>query len=85
MAQKLGLAEIKKLKVGKVQKVQIEQVIKKPEIIDNSERPVLIAVGKLSDKLSLCVAYKKTGAGVKVITFFPAERGRYERKVLQRG
>lgn len=80
--EKLGLAEIKKLKINKR---QIEETARHPEVVDNSEKPVLIAVGKLSDKLSLCVAYRRTREGVRVITFWPAERGRYERKVLQRG
>lgn len=79
--EKLGFSEIKK---SRVTKKKIEKVLKHPEAIDRSEKPVLIAVGKLNTKLSLCVVYKRIKEGLKIITFYPAERGRYEHKILQR-
>ena len=33
---------------------------------------------------SLVVVYKKESGKIKVITFFPAQKGRYESKVLRR-
>lgn len=79
---KLTLGEIRKLKISKR---EIERILKRPEAIDRSEKPVLIAMGELTKTVSLCVVYKRVTGGVKVITFYPAERGRYERKILQRG
>lgn len=80
--EKLFSREAKKLEITKG---RIERVLRRPEAIDKSEKPVLIKIGELNKTLSLCVVYKKVKEGVKVITFYPAERGRYERKILQRG
>ena len=60
----------------------IRIVLKNPEIIDNNDYPALMAVGRLDEELSLCVVYKFIENGIKVITFFPAKRGRYESKIL---
>ncbi|MBI5155690.1 hypothetical protein HZA45_00290, partial [Candidatus Peregrinibacteria bacterium] len=56
----------------------ILEIINTPELIDNSEYPLLMAVGKLRRNLSLCIVYKHIEKGLKIITFFPAKRGRYE-------
>lgn len=61
---------------------RLDAVLRQPECIDTSDFPVLMAVGELSKTLSLCVVYKLVEEHVRVITFFPAERGRYERKIL---
>lgn len=61
---------------------RIEAVLHQPACIDNSDFPVLMAVGALTTTLSLCVVYKFVGGEVRVITFFPAKRGRYESKIL---
>ena len=79
--KKLKFSEIKKLKITKK---KLESVIQNPIAIDRSEDPVLIAIGKLTEKLSLSVAYRKINKKIRIITFYPAERGRYERKILQR-
>ena len=79
--KKLKLPEIVRLKIGKR---KLEEVIKEPSVVDRSELPVIIAIGELTGKLSLCVAYKKVDRKLRVITFYPAEKGRYERKILQR-
>ena len=60
----------------------IRTVLEKPECIDNDDFPILMAIGKLTDELSLCVVYKFVDRDIRVITFFPARRGRYESKVL---
>ena len=77
--RKLQLPEIKKLGIGK--KI-IQQVILRPNAIDNSEMPVLIAIGYLTDELSLCVVYRKVRGVIRIITFYPAEKGRCESKIL---
>lgn len=79
--EKLRESETKKLAITKQ---KITKIVREPEIIDDEEEPVLIAIGKLTNELSLCVAYRKIDSGIKVITFYPAERGRYEHKILQR-
>ena len=76
---KFTLPEIKKLRIGLK---QVEETIENPEVIDSSEEPVLIAISSLNDRLSLCVAYRKVEEGIRVITFYPAEKGRYESKIL---
>ena len=77
--QKLKLPEVKKIGINKK---LIEKTVEKPKVIDKLEEPVLIATGKLTKKLSLNVVYRKVEAGTRIITFWPAEKGRYERKVL---
>ncbi len=56
--------------------------IENPEVLDKSEDPVLIAISGFTDTLSLCVAYRKVEQQIRIITFYPAEKGRYERKIL---
>jgi len=77
--EKLTLPRIKKLKISKK---RIERVIQQPITVDESEQPVLIAIGNLTKTLSLCVVYRRIEAIIRVITFYPAEKGRYERKIL---
>ncbi len=62
----------------------VKAVLGKPDLVDSSEYPILMAVGEISRGLSLCVIYKFVEKGIKVITFFPAKRGRYESKILSR-
>jgi len=76
---KLTLPEIKKLRITKE---HIEKVVENPSALDKSEPPVIIAIGALTRTLSLCVAYRIAKEGIRIITFYPAEKGRYERKVL---
>lgn len=77
--QKLTLPEIKKLGITKK---RIQEVVENPEALDNSEDPVLIAISGFTETLSLCVAYRKVEQQIRIITFYPAGKGRYERKVL---
>lgn len=64
-------------------KKRIQGVVENPVALDKSEKPVLIAIGNLTETLSLCVVYRKIKQETRIITFYPAEKGRYERKVLQ--
>lgn len=77
--QKFALPEIKKLGITRK---SVQKVIENPGVIDKAEDPVLIAVGGLTTTLSLCVAYRKVVQDIRIITFYPAEKGRYERKIL---
>ena len=72
-SQKLGIS-----------KDSIIDVLKNPEVIDSSEYPILTAIRKFKRNLSLCVIYKFIERDIKVITFFPARRGRYESKIFHR-
>lgn len=77
--QKLKLPEIKGLGITKR---KIQKVIENSLALDKSEDPVYIVIGGLTDELSLCVAYREVEEGIRVITFYPAEKGRYESKIL---
>lgn len=77
--QKLKFPEIKKLGITKR---KIQQALENPLALDKSEDPVYIVIGRLTDKLSLCVAYRRVEEGIRIITFYPAEKGRYESKIL---
>lgn len=76
---KLKRSEIKTLGITKR---KIQKVVENPVALDKSEDPVYIVIGKLTDKLSLCVAYREVEEGIRIITFYPAEKGRYESKIL---
>ena len=46
---------------------------------------VIRVVGKFDSTHSLCVVYRlESNDIIRIITFFPAEKGRYESKILQR-
>lgn len=76
--QKFSRKEIKSLRITKE---LVKKTIKSPEIILPKESSK-VAIRKLNKDFSLCVPYRETDAGVKIITFFPAKRGRYESKVF---
>lgn len=70
------------IKLGITRK-KIQNIVKKPKVLDKSDDPVYIAISDLNETLSLCVAYRTKDDGIiRVITFYPAEKGRYERKIL---
>jgi hypothetical protein len=77
--KKLKFKEIRKLKINKR---RLEEAIQNPIMVDRSEDPILIAIGRFTQELSLCVAYRKLNKKTRIITFYPAEKGRYERKIL---
>jgi hypothetical protein len=77
--EKLKRSEIRKLKINRK---TIENVVEKPNTINKSDEPVIIAIDSLTRTLSLCVVYRKVEEKIRIITFYPAEKGRYERKIL---
>lgn len=66
-----------------IDKKKIRNVIKNPIADDWSISPHR-RIGRLSKNLSLCVIYKFKNSDIIVITFWPAEKGRYESKILRR-
>lgn len=76
---KLKRPDIQKLGITKN---KIQQVLENPLALDKSEDPVYIVIGRLNDKLSLCVAYRRVEKGIRIVTFYPAQKGRYESKIL---
>lgn len=74
---KLRRKESKKLQITKK---TIQAVVEKPIVVDKSSYPVM-AIAPITRHLSLCVVFKKIGKDYKIITFFPAKKGRYEGKV----
>ena len=61
----------------------IVQVLENPDAVDESIEPHQ-SIGMLSRTLSLSVIWKREGGIIKVITFYPAKKGRYESKILRR-
>lgn len=78
-AEKLREKEPKRLGITKA---IIEKTVLKPEGIDMTDEPVLMAMGMLDDRHTLCVVYREEEDAVRIITFFPTRKGRYESKVL---
>jgi hypothetical protein len=61
-----------------VNKSFIERTIKDPDHEDNqSDKPEIIASKEIDQKHVLRVVYKQEGDIITIITFYPAEKGRY--------
>lgn len=59
-------------------KKDIKKVIKNPDHIDTeSDKPKIIISKNFDEGHILRVVYKLEGGIIKVITFYPAEKGRY--------
>ena len=72
---KLREKEARKFRINKI---KIEEVVRNPKNLQQL-RLVIRVVGNLDMTHSLCVVYKLTDEGdVKIITFFPVQKGRYE-------
>lgn len=71
-AQKLGITE-----------EHLRKVLENPVVEDKNITPYQ-SIGKLNDELSLSVIWKMEKGVIIVITFYPAGKGRYESKILQR-
>lgn len=57
---------------------QVRDVIENPDHIDKiSDYPKIIVSKDLDEKLILRVVYKLESGIIKIITFYPAEKGRY--------
>ena len=67
----------KEAKIFKITKIKIKQNINKPILVEELNTGIIRSVSQLGKQYSLCVIYKIYKAGVKAITFFPAEKGRY--------
>lgn len=62
----------------KVSKRLIKEVLQNPEHIDKeSDTPKIIASRSIDSRHILRVVYRKEGDIITVITFYPAEKGRY--------
>ncbi len=62
----------------KVDKNFIEKVIKDPDHEDReSDKPKIIASAAIDQTHVLRVVYKQEGDIITIITFYPAEKGRY--------
>lgn len=60
----------------------IKEVLKNPIVADKLANPPH-SVGKFTEELSLSVIWKVENSHIKVITFYPAGKGRYESKILR--
>lgn len=59
-------------------KEDVLEVLREPEHIDQeSDKPNVIVSKKLDKNHILRVVYRKEGDIIKIITFYPAEKGRY--------
>ena len=76
--EKLLTIEAKLLKI--TQKT-VTDILNIPLTVNKNLNPHR-SIGKLNNKLSLVVIWKTENGIIKVITFYPAEKGRYENKIL---
>ena len=72
---KLQTSDARKFKITKA---KIQAILKKPVFQSQLLLGVVRAVGLLDKDHSLCIIYKLDRDIIKVITFFPSEKGRYE-------
>lgn len=64
-----------------IKRKQVTNSIINGKISDRSEFPKLEVVGAYNKNYSLVTIYRKEGENYIVITFWIAEKGRYERKI----
>lgn len=76
---KLRTSQSRKFRINKK---KIKEMLKEPFTREALPLGVTRAVGNLDANRSLCIIYAQDDSGVRVITFFPAEKGRYEGKLL---
>ena len=62
-----------------ITKKWVLETIEKPELIDKSRLPLLIAQRKIDTNRVLRVVYKKEFEVIKIITFYPGRRKQYEK------
>ena len=63
-----------------ISKNQVTKTIEKPDLIDKSRYPLLIAQLKIDNNYVLRVVYKKEFGAIKIITFYPGRRKQYEKQ-----
>lgn len=74
----------KESKEFRITKQKIDSTIKNPKTQETLSNDLIRIISKLDQKLSLVVVCKQESGKIKkVITFFPAEKGRYESKILR--
>lgn len=76
--EKLQEKDAKSLKITRK---QIFEILTNPDKVNKTKNPHQ-SIGRLNDSLTLCVIWKIENEAVKVVTFYPAEKGRYESKVF---
>jgi hypothetical protein len=64
-----------------ISKEQIESVIREPERVTVGKRGRLIAHKPISQTHLIRVIYEQQGDEIKIITFYPARRERYENQI----
>lgn len=62
-----------------VSKRQVIKTVQKPELVDYSRPPLLIAQRKIDRNHVLRVVYKKEQKVIKIITFYPGRITQYEK------
>ena len=73
--EKLKTKAAKRLKITRQ---RILRLLDKPLIEEQLPKGIIRAVGVLDQVHTLCIVYKWENGIMKVITFFPAKKGRYE-------
>ncbi|MBI3443302.1 hypothetical protein HY008_01395 [Candidatus Woesebacteria bacterium] len=68
----------------RITKRLIKKIIEKPDAEDESRGEKLTVISGIDKLHSLIVVYRLIPTGIFIITFFPARKGRYESKILQR-
>lgn len=65
-----------------VSKKQVLNTIEKPDLIDQSRLPLLIAQREIDESHVLRVVYKQENKGkvLKIITFYPGRRKNYDKE-----
>lgn len=76
------LKEAESIRLG-IKKDTLINILNKPNLVDKTVDPHQ-SVGNLSEDLSLSVIWKIENDATKVITYYPASKGRYESKILRR-
>lgn len=64
-----------------IRQKDVIDVIRHGKITDIGELPKIEITGAFDAKHSLVVIYRQTGTGYFIITFWIAEKGRYESKI----
>jgi len=62
-----------------ISRQQVIKTLEKPDLIDRSRLPLLIAQRKIDKDYVLRVVYKEEFGVIKVITFYPGRKKQYEK------
>ena len=64
-----------------IEKKTVEDVVTKPELLEQGLKEIMIAQKVLDEAHMIRVIYVKKDNDIRVITFYPVRRERYEGKV----